>query len=601
MKIIILALLLVSSAFAGRCYIPSPGVQEKIINPLVNKPITELPANFTWQNISGYNMLTLTRNQNTPRYCDACWAFAATSALSDRIKIARNASWPEINLSPQNLLSCDHNSKGCEGGDPLSAYEHIYNSMTVDETCANYEGLGWTTGRNCSQFNICGSCGLHNKCRLPKTYFVYTVTEYGNVTGEEAMMNEIYQRGPIVCNINSTTLKDYKSGILDGPNTTDVDYSIEVVGWGVNNNKPYWIARNSWGSFWGNEGFFNISRGHNALGIESACSWAVPNDTWTDGVKNTSKSHASEQSPDVLIQEQVKVSPRMFLPEELKKETDEYEYQFEDNYIPDPEIDRHFDPSKTPFSHIKEADLPASWDWRNVDGVNYITWTKNQHLPRYCGSCWAESVTSILADRIMIASQGKRLTLGLSPQALINCEMGGSCGGGDPLKAFKMIRKHGLGEESCHAYVGHREGKSSTCESWQLCEVCLPGYQNNNGTCVGVNSYKKWNVTGAGIVREMVQMKKAILHGGPIICGIYSTSKLGQYESGVFTEFTLFAKANHFVSVVGWGETEDGAAYWIVRNSWGTYWGEWGFFRILMGNENLGIENECFYAYPVMK
>jgi len=57
---------------------------------------------------------------------------------------------------------------------------------------------------------------------------------------------------------------------------------------------------------------------------------------------------------------------------------------------------------------------------------------------------------------------------------------------------------------------------------------------------------------------------------------------------------------NHVISVVGWGETSDGESYLIGRNSWGTLWGEWGFFRIEMGSDNLGISDDCIYATAVV-
>lgn len=78
------------------------------------------------------------------------------------------------------------------------------------------------------------------------------------------MMNEIYQRGPIVCGMAVTQqFLNYTGGIfVDYTNATDIDHDISIVGWGVSNNgTPYWIGRNSWGSYWGEKGFFQIIRG----------------------------------------------------------------------------------------------------------------------------------------------------------------------------------------------------------------------------------------------------------------------------------------------------------------------------------------------------
>ena len=69
--------------------------------------LEDIPANFWWGDVNKTNYLSWTINQHLPQYCGSCWAHAATSALSDRIKIARKAAWPDINISPQVLISCE--------------------------------------------------------------------------------------------------------------------------------------------------------------------------------------------------------------------------------------------------------------------------------------------------------------------------------------------------------------------------------------------------------------------------------------------------------------------------------------------------------------
>ena len=63
------------------------------------------PPAWFWGNVSGVNFLTQSKNQHIPQYCGSCWAQAATSSLSDRIKIARKAAWPDINIAPQVTIS----------------------------------------------------------------------------------------------------------------------------------------------------------------------------------------------------------------------------------------------------------------------------------------------------------------------------------------------------------------------------------------------------------------------------------------------------------------------------------------------------------------
>merc|ERR550514_474631 len=87
-------------------------------------------------------------------------------------------------------------------------------------------------------------------------------------------------------------------------------------------------------------------------------------------------------------------------------------------------------------------------------------------------------------------------------------------------------------------------------------------------------------------------MQKEIYARGPIACGINAQPIL-DYQSGVFTKSGPLQQVDHVISVVGWGK-EDDTQYWIVRNSWGEYWGEMGYIRVAFGS--LAVERQCAWA-----
>lgn len=70
------------------------------------------------------------------------------------------------------------------------------------------------------------------------------------------------------------------------------------------------------------------------------------------------------------------------------------------------------------------------------------------------------------------------------------------------------------------------------------------------------------------------------------------------YTSGIFKDTTNSQKIEHFVTIYGWGE-QNGTKFWRALNSWGSFWGESGSFRIVRGENNLGIETQCSYAIPI--
>lgn len=191
-------------------------------------------------------------------FLSVCLVTAATSALADRVLIAKDRNdqgksrlevTREVVLSPQVLLNCDLKDDGCHGGDQLEAYRYIHDHGVPEEGCQRYEATGHDTGNLCRPMDVCENCLPKKGCFAQTTYDKYFVSEYGTTLGESQMMAEIYARGPIACSVAVTKeFLAYDGGIFeDKSGNVQVDHAISVVGWGEEHGVPYWVIRNSWG------------------------------------------------------------------------------------------------------------------------------------------------------------------------------------------------------------------------------------------------------------------------------------------------------------------------------------------------------------------
>eukprot|EP00928_Gymnodinium_smaydae_P079630 TRINITY_DN63508_c0_g1_i1.p1 TRINITY_DN63508_c0_g1~~TRINITY_DN63508_c0_g1_i1.p1 ORF type:complete len:382 (-),score=38.59 TRINITY_DN63508_c0_g1_i1:82-1227(-) len=289
------------------------------------------------------------------------------------------------------------------------------------------------------------------------------------------------------------------------------------------------------------------------------------------------------------------------------------------------------------------ASMPNEWDWRNVDGVDYTSANMMQHAPgpSYCGACYAFAATSHLNDRFNVARKNAWPTARLSVQVLITCgsSMPAGCNGGDVSAALKFIHEHGLPDETCHSY----QAQNLTCNALAVCQDCMTGY---TPTCWARKHFPVYRIKEYGqilpqgdlfmkdpiqkqlVIDDMVmRMKAEIWKRGPIVCQIacpdpavmtdpfHSRGYVDDYtpffndEGKDFSPFVMHDTkftcktgdwntcVDHDVVVSGWGESS-GTPYWLVRNSWGTWWGDGGWFRIIMGVNNLGIESRCDFGVP---
>mmetsp|Transcript_54646 Transcript_54646/g.158148 ORF Transcript_54646/g.158148 Transcript_54646/m.158148 type:complete len:392 (-) Transcript_54646:187-1362(-) len=241
------------------------------------------------QGVKGQSFCTMNRNQHIPQYCGSCWAHGAVSALADRVKIARRAQGVDLNPSVQHLLNCG-GVGSCYGGTVDGPYQWLLDISKKGagislETSQPYlactpdskEGFCAHVDTTCKPINVARTCGSFGAeggpCTGLSSYPNISISDYGSISGADAMMKEIYKRGPITCGIDAMPLLNYESGIIKTKGD-DVDHVISVVGWGTDPTEGfYWNVRNSWGEFWGEMGFVRVAKG--ALLVEQQCSWAV--------------------------------------------------------------------------------------------------------------------------------------------------------------------------------------------------------------------------------------------------------------------------------------------------------------------------------------
>ena len=530
------------------------------IKPVLKSQLTdlELPEQWIWNDVHGVNYLTNLRNQHIPQYCGSCWAHAATSALSDRIKIARKASWPDVNISPQVLISCSMNDEGCHGGYALSAFKFMHDNEVTDESCQAYRARGHDNGIQCAPINVCRDCHPHAPCFVPDEYFVYGVEEFGEVTGEQAMMQEIYQRGPIACGIAvpSELHHNYTGGIYeDKSGDLEVVHDISVVGYGQENGVKFWVVRNSWGTAWGESGFFRVVRGTNNIAIESQCAWAVPKDTWSKPIKHKTTDEEKNDprnkkySENGAYPEQNEDHPSFLVKDLPCKRVPKNQFKLGQKL-----------PEKMPWDEVDASTLPKNWDWRDINNTNYLSWSTNQHIPQYCGSCWAHGSTSALADRFNILLDNKNPTpIALNAQVMVNCQAGGTCNGGDPSGVYEYAHANGIPDTSCMQYVA--KNLDHQCTAIDICKDCSgePPVEGDDGqkNCWAVTNYKKYFVSKYYRVTGADKMKAEIFKNGPIACGLEVTDKFQAYTGGVYSEDKYWPSINHEISIVGWGFDEE--------------------------------------------
>ncbi|KAJ4456821.1 putative cathepsin B2 cysteine protease [Paratrimastix pyriformis] len=230
--------------------------------------------------------------------------------------------------------------------------------------------------------------------------------------------------------------------------------------------------------------------------------------------------------------------------------------------------------------------LPESYDPRSIYPASKSLNTVLDQAE--CGSCWAFASSGAIADRLYRAGLANEL---VSAQQLVDCNKqcyppntgwgevcNSGCHGGFIDRSFDWIAQHGVVSERCRPYQGATEDRK--CHT-----ACDDGAPLDNLLAGATYSYS-YLPSEAAIMEEIVAHGSVAARFTVYIDFLY-------YAKGIYRHMTGGALGGHAVKLVGYG-MERGIKYWIVQNSWGPAWGEDGYFRMVRGEDDAGIEADVW-------
>ncbi len=305
----------------------------------------------------------------------------------------------------------------------------------------------------------------------------------------EDLLAQISQRvkvGPLVCQIKHSSkfydfeTKDFKTiypFVEEGASEANQTSWVTMIGFeksaSATQNDSF-ILQTSFGENFGYFGYFRVKATTvNQLDILNNCYW-IEVDPKIEVDQNGEK-------PEEI---------RGILSKKIVKSTNSYRRGHNQGLILSGLLGKTYNENLLTLAEDKPI------DWRNKDGVNYLTYTKNQHIPSYCGSCWAQAAISVLSDRLNIQRTTQTSPVlfpkfNFSVQAIINCNVGGTCFGGDSTLLFQKTEKWNIPVETCQNYAAHNAADDK-CEKASICSYEARGHAKEEISKFSHLNVKEW-------------------------------------------------------------------------------------------------------------
>ena len=207
----------------------------------------EIPENFDWEKDRG-----IITEMNDQQDCGACYAIAACGVLESQyfIQFGENVSFSE-----QQIVDCDKTNNHCEGGNVKRAFIYLKSAGIMKDQDYPY-------------------INAEGQCKYDKSKTLVKVLDYAYIsTNEEEMKRVLYKYGPLAGAVNGIMAMFYEKGIydpaVDGACSDNINHAVLIIGYGVDKKtgKKFWRIKNSFGSNWGENGYFRLIRDERACGV----------------------------------------------------------------------------------------------------------------------------------------------------------------------------------------------------------------------------------------------------------------------------------------------------------------------------------------------